>query len=89
MWPVTASRTAYENRWITVTEDTVEMPDGSPGLYGVVTVRHTSVFVVALTDADEVVLVRLDRPARAPNQLEGGAVDVERMRFRGGVPYLP
>jgi 8-oxo-dGTP pyrophosphatase MutT (NUDIX family) len=61
MWPVTASRTAYENRWITVTEDTVEMRDGSPGLYGVVTVRHTSVFVVALTEADEVVLVRLDR----------------------------
>lgn len=61
MWPVTATRTAYENRWITVTEDTVELPDGSPGTYGVVTVRHTSVFVVAMTDADEVVLVRLDR----------------------------
>ena len=61
MWPVTETRTAYANRWITVTEDTVEMPDGSPGTYGVVTVRHTSVFVVAMTDADEVVLVRLDR----------------------------
>lgn len=61
MWPVSASRTAYENRWISVTEDTVEMPDGSEGIYGVVAVRHTSVFVVALTDVDEVVLVRLDR----------------------------
>lgn len=60
-WPVTASRVAYENRWIEVVEDRVVLPDGRPGLYGVVTVRQPAVFVVALTLADEVVLVEVDR----------------------------
>ena len=60
-WPVTASRTVYENPWIEVVEDTVVRPDGGTGPYGVVTVRHPSVFVVALTDDDEVLLVTVDR----------------------------
>lgn len=78
MWPTSASRTAYENRWITVTEDAVEMPDGSAGLYGVVTVRHPSVFVVAMTDADEVVLVRLDRHTTGPSiEVPAGGTDGE------------
>ena len=42
------------------------MPDGSEGSTGVVTVRHASVFVVAITDADEVVLVQLDRHTTGP-----------------------
>ncbi|HSF97635.1 MAG TPA: NUDIX hydrolase [Ornithinibacter sp.] len=61
MWPVTASRTVYDNAWIEVVEDDVVRPDGGRGIYGVVRVRHPAVFVVALTDDDEVVLVTLDR----------------------------
>src|SRR3954447_14265163 len=60
-WPVTASRTVYENRWIEVVEDTVVRPDGGTGPYGVVTVRHPAVFVVALTPDDEILLVTVDR----------------------------
>ncbi len=30
------SRIAYQNRWMTVREDQIIRPDGSPGLYGVV-----------------------------------------------------
>ena len=60
-WPVTRSRVAYENPWIVVREDEVTRPDGTPGVYGVVEVRRPAVFVVALTDADEVVLVTVDR----------------------------
>lgn len=60
-WPVTASRTVYENPWIEVVEDTVVRPDGGTGVYGVVTVRHPAVFVVALTDDDEVLLVTVRR----------------------------
>lgn len=56
-WTTTGSRVVYENPWIRVREDAVVRPDGSPGVYGVVEVRHASVFVVALTDDDEVVLV--------------------------------
>ncbi|MFD1721977.1 NUDIX domain-containing protein [Amnibacterium endophyticum] len=60
-WPVTAARTVYENRWIRVDEEDVVMPDGSPGLYGVVTMRHDAVFVVALDEQDRVLLVEVDR----------------------------
>ena len=60
-WPVTRTRVAYENPWIVVREDEVVRPDGSAGTYGVVEVRRPAVFVVALTDADEVVLVTIDR----------------------------
>lgn len=60
-WPVSASRTAYENPWIRVVEDDVTRPDGSAGTYGVVELHHPAVFVVALTDALEVILVTVDR----------------------------
>lgn len=61
MWSTTSTRTAYENPWIRVREDEVVRPDGSPGIYGVVEVRSPAVFVVALSDDDEVVLVTVDR----------------------------
>ncbi len=67
MWPVTASRTVYDNDWIEVVEDDVVRPDGSPGVYGVVRLRHPAVFVVALTDDDEVVLVTVDRHTTGPS----------------------
>ncbi|WP_395245883.1 NUDIX domain-containing protein [Agromyces sp. MMS24-K17] len=60
-WPVRSTRTVYENPWIVVTEDQVVRPDGGEGIYGVLEVRHTAVFVVALTDDDEVLLVTVDR----------------------------
>lgn len=60
-WQRRSSRTAYENRWIRVREDEVVRPDGSEGIYGVVEVRHPAVFVVPLTEDDEVVLVEVDR----------------------------
>jgi len=60
-WQTLSSRIAYENRWIAVREDEVVRPDGGLGVYGVVQVRHPAVFVVAVTDADEVVLIRMFR----------------------------
>lgn len=60
-WQTRSSTTVYENPWIQVREDAVERPDGEPGIYGVVTLRNAAVFIVALTDDDEVVLVEVDR----------------------------
>jgi 8-oxo-dGTP pyrophosphatase MutT (NUDIX family) len=60
-WPVRDTRVVYENPWIRVREDAVVRPDGSDGIFGVVEVQRAAVFVVALTDADEVVLVTVDR----------------------------
>lgn len=59
-WFTEASRTVYRNRWISVREDDVIRPDGERGIYGVVDLQP-AVFVVALTEADEVVLVTVDR----------------------------
>jgi 8-oxo-dGTP pyrophosphatase MutT (NUDIX family) len=60
-WDTKASQIAYENRWIRVREDQVVRPDGTDGVYGVVEIRQPAVFVVALSDDDEVVLVTVDR----------------------------
>jgi 8-oxo-dGTP pyrophosphatase MutT (NUDIX family) len=60
-WPVESTREVYANRWITVREDAVVRPDGGRGVYGVVTINQPAVFVVALTDDDEIVLVTVDR----------------------------
>jgi 8-oxo-dGTP pyrophosphatase MutT (NUDIX family) len=77
-WPVTRTRVAYENPWIVVREDEVVRPDGSPGLYGVVEMRRPAVFVVALTDADEVVLVTVDRHTVGPSvEVPAGGTDGE------------
>ncbi len=60
-WQRRSTRIAYENPWIRVHEDEVTRPDGSDGIYGVVEVRQPAVFVVPVTDDDEVVLVEVDR----------------------------
>jgi 8-oxo-dGTP pyrophosphatase MutT (NUDIX family) len=48
---------AYENPWIEVWHDEVSRPDGSAGVYGVVHPRTRAVGVVAIDDADRVLLV--------------------------------
>lgn len=77
-WPVTATRVVYENRWIRVDEDEVVAPDGSPGVYGVVTVRADAVFVVALDDEDRVLLIEVDRHTVGPSlEVPAGGSDGE------------
>jgi 8-oxo-dGTP pyrophosphatase MutT (NUDIX family) len=66
-WRTRSTTTVYENAWIRVREDAVDRPDGSPGTYGLVEVRSPSVFVVPLTDADEVVLVEVARYTTGPS----------------------
>ncbi|WP_298456054.1 NUDIX hydrolase [uncultured Cellulomonas sp.] len=61
LWTTRASTVVYENPWILVREDAVDRPDGSAGIYGVVELRQPAVFVVALSDDGEVVLVEVDR----------------------------
>ncbi|WP_243225046.1 NUDIX hydrolase [Microbacterium sp. CIAB417] len=59
-WQTADSRIVYENPWISVREDAVVGP-GGPGIYGVVTMRHPAVFVVAVDDEERVCLVTLER----------------------------
>ncbi|MDH2416964.1 NUDIX hydrolase [Nocardioides sp. CER19] len=78
-WQTRASRTVYENRWIRVREDDVVRPDGGDGIYGVVEVRNPAVFVVPVTDAGEVLLVRMYRYTMGRESLEipAGGTDGE------------
>ena len=79
-WTRLSSREVYANPWIRVREDEVIRADGSPGIYGVVTTA-LAVGVVALTEADEVVLVgqwRYTLEAYSWEIVEGGADPGER-----------
>ncbi|HEY4280410.1 MAG TPA: NUDIX hydrolase [Conexibacter sp.] len=78
-WGRLSTRVAYENRWIRVREDAVVRPDGQEGIYGVVEMQSPAVFVVALTEADEVVLVEQQRYTTGLRSIEvpAGASDGE------------
>jgi 8-oxo-dGTP pyrophosphatase MutT (NUDIX family) len=56
-WTRRSRRIAYENAWITVWHDEVDRPDGAPGVYGVVHFVNMAAGVLALDEADRVLLV--------------------------------
>ncbi len=56
-WVTRARRVVYSNPWITVQEDDVLRPDGSPGIYGVVRFPGRALGVVAIDELDRVALV--------------------------------
>lgn len=70
LWQTNGSRITYENAWIRVREDEVVRPDGTPGIYGVLELRHPAVFVVPVTDDDEVVMVEMTRYTTGATSLE-------------------
>lgn len=55
-WRTTSTRPVYENRWISVREDMVELPDGRSTLYGVVECSEC-LGVLPFLDRDTVLLV--------------------------------
>ncbi|NDC38040.1 MAG: NUDIX hydrolase, partial [Proteobacteria bacterium] len=55
-WKTLSSKVMYQNPWISVREDQVIRPDGSPGIYGVVETK-VATGVVALTPEHKVILV--------------------------------
>lgn len=77
-WPVQTSKVVYDNPWIRVHEEQVVRPDQASGVYGVVEVKRPAVFVVALTDADEVWLLTVDRHTVGPSlEVPAGGSDEE------------
>lgn len=78
-WRTLSSREVYRNAWIRVREDQVLRPDGSPGIYGVMSTA-LAVGVLALTDDEQVVLVgqwRYALDAYSWEIVEGGAHEGE------------
>lgn len=67
----------YENAWIRVDEHDVTGPAGE-GIYGVVTMQHPAVFIVAVDDEERVCLVSLDRYTTGPSvEIPAGGSDGE------------
>lgn len=56
-WRRLGRRTVYENAWIRIHHDDVLRPDGAPGIYGVVEFRNVAVGVLAIDDANRILLV--------------------------------
>jgi ADP-ribose pyrophosphatase len=56
-WRRLSSRPVYANKWISLREDLVELPDGRTTIYGVVTCGHC-VGILPFVDRDTVRLVR-------------------------------
>jgi 8-oxo-dGTP pyrophosphatase MutT (NUDIX family) len=50
-WRLLAQQRIYDNPWITVTEHDIVTPGGSPGIYGVVHLKHLAVGIIPV-DAD-------------------------------------
>jgi len=78
-WKTLKQTVRYENPWFRVREDEVIRPDGKPGIYGVVETRIAT-GVVALTEANEVVLVgqyRYPTEQYSWEIIEGGAEEGE------------
>jgi len=57
-WKRLSRKTVYQNPWITVFEDQVQLPDGQTTTYGVVASPHAFVGIVPLLDTETVLLVR-------------------------------
>jgi ADP-ribose pyrophosphatase len=74
-WKTLSTRPIYRNRWLSLREDSVEMPDGRTTIYGVVSCGHC-VGVLPFVDRDTVLLVRQYRyvAGRATWEMPTGGV---------------
>lgn len=84
-WTRHTRRVAYENPWITIWHDEVTRPDGAPGIYGVVHFANLAVGILALDDADRVLLVGQHRYALDAYSWEipEGGVPLEETALEG------
>jgi 8-oxo-dGTP pyrophosphatase MutT (NUDIX family) len=56
-WKLRASSHKYANPWFTVREDQVIRPDGTPGIYGVVSARRLAIGILPLWEDGSLTLV--------------------------------
>ena len=56
-WTTLDTRAVYQNPWISVREDRVIRPDGTPGIYGVVHFKNRAIGVLPIEDNGDVWLV--------------------------------
>ena len=79
-WTTLDSQPVYDNPWISVREDSVLRPDGSPGIYGVVHFKNRAVGVLAVEEDGSIWLVgqyRYPHDRYSWEIPEGGAPEAE------------
>ena len=74
-WTAVSTRPIYQNRWLSLREDVVALPDGRTTIYGVVTCGHC-VGVLPFVDPETVLLIRQYRyvAGRATWEMPTGGV---------------
>lgn len=68
-WKKLSTKVVYKNPWMQVREDKVIRPNGQPGIYGYME-NTSAVFIMALTDKNEIYLVKQQRYTIAAETLE-------------------
>src|SRR2546425_11148358 len=68
-WKTTSTRPIYQNRWLSLREDLVELPNGRTTIYGVVSCGEY-VGVLPFLDPDTVLLIRQYRYVAVPTTWE-------------------
>lgn len=56
-WQVLASRLAYDNPWMSVTDHDVIRPDGKPGRYGVMTPANYAIIILPVHEDGTITMV--------------------------------
>lgn len=68
-YKMVTSKTVYQNKWITVREDAIIKPNGEESVYSVVDTTP-GVIVVAITDKQDIILIRQFRYPTQTHSLE-------------------
>ncbi|HEX4662380.1 MAG TPA: NUDIX hydrolase [Candidatus Saccharimonadales bacterium] len=65
-WQTKSSKIVHQNPWYKIRQDTVIRPDGKPGTFNVIEDAN-AVFVIAITDENKIIFIKL---FRYPTQME-------------------
>jgi ADP-ribose pyrophosphatase len=79
-WKTLGTKIIYANKWLSLREDDVTMPNGEKGIYSMVELPHSFIHLIAVTNEDEFLLVEQYRYPLQQNTWEvvaGGMEDRE------------
>lgn len=76
-WQTKSTEIKYENPWISVREDMLIRPDGSDGMYGVVSLKSPGALIVPIDDDGNTYLTRQERYTTGEERWEipAGGID--------------
>lgn len=86
-WKTLGSKIIYANKWLSLREDDITMPNGENGIYSIIELAHDFIYTVAVTDKNELLLVEQYRYPLQQNtwelvagHMDGEAADIAARR---------